>query len=67
MFGSEAADDNTQLTPSVEEMTPEDKEKRLAELRDWKAQVETGMSTESHPDDAEQLEKIEEEIRKLEQ
>lgn len=57
----------TELSYQEERMSPEDKEKRLAEFREWRAQVETGMKMEAHPDDAEQLEKIDEEIRKLEQ
>lgn len=61
------AEDYTNLTPSAEPMTPEEKQQRIAELRKWRGQVEAGMNSETHRDDAEQLAKIDEVIRKLEQ
>lgn len=57
------SEDSTREEP----MTLEDKEKRLADLREWKMQVETGMRDDPHSDDPEQLEKIDELIRKIEQ
>lgn len=65
--GEAMEEDNGELVPSAEPMTPEEKQNRLEELKEWRRQVEVGLSQESHPDDAEQLEKIDELIKKLEQ
>ena len=59
-------DDNSELSPSAEPMTSEEKQKRLAELRQWKSEVEGGMKMEPHRDDPEMLDRINEEIKKLE-
>ena len=56
--GDENSDDDyTKLTPSAESMIPEDKQKRLADLRMWRDKT----------DDMEEVDRIDNEIRKLEQ
>ncbi len=46
---------------------PIDKEKQLAMLKDWEAQVKAGMEMDAVPQDREQLDKIQAMIKKLEQ
>ncbi|OGN09321.1 MAG: hypothetical protein A3C61_01555 [Candidatus Yanofskybacteria bacterium RIFCSPHIGHO2_02_FULL_39_10] len=58
--------EDSELAPP-RRMEPEEKAKRLAELKEWKRQVEVGASMERVPDDMEQIDKIDEEIRRLEQ
>ena len=60
-------EDELELIPSTESITPEDKQKRLAELREWRRQIEVESSPVTGQDEIEQIDKIEEEIRKLEQ
>lgn len=56
-----------ELLHREERTSPDDKEKELTRLREWRAQVEAGMKSEPHSDDPEQLDKIDELIRKIEQ
>lgn len=58
--------EDSELAPP-KRMEPAEREKRLIELREWKKQVEVGASMERVKDDAERIDKIDEEIRKLEQ
>ena len=51
------SEDGLELTPSAEPMTLEEKQKRLAELKEWLSQAES----------IEEEEKIKEEISNLEQ
>ena len=57
---------NSQQEKSGQEMV-NDKEKELARLREWRREVEFGTKMESVPQDREQLDKIDEQIRRLEQ